>query len=781
MAFGGLRTTFKNSATSIGTSIVASGTRAVRLGDLIFVVGGEQTALTITGVTDNLGNSYTSCNNTVNTTGAITGRAFWARVKDDGTLTTVTMACNGGTNNGVIVVAIIEGPITNAIDSDPANITSDITSPFNCPTTGTLGQANEIVIGFLVGSGSTVNTATSPNLLADQQATASILHATIGYQAVTVTTAVIPVFAAGSNPANQLMGVASFRRDDTPLGAGKRLGMQWLPTPVGLPWPASFLIWNNQGLSLTAEVPVTYLPSVAVWGPPPLDTRYRSVLATWANELNLPLNVAPEAPEAPFSKLDWSLPQGLIAKGGTWVLPSQDLAPPFVPPSWSIPQGFATKGGAWINPVIQAVAEPPDTTNLPSTASGWYVPPVVPQTPSYVQPKSIALTPEVVVSLPFGKTDWPNPRAAERAANLTWTTGLPPIQFVTRAPLIARHNEQSWHVALKPQFVNLLPFAPPPVVEPPDTTNLPSVATSWTIPTSLPPLNQSFTQPLSLPLNTVVEALPFGKTDWPNPRALPRPVDLSWVSSPHALQRPNIQPFNKSDWTVPPGQAPQSHSFTLAYSLPLNTVVPVPFNQLSWPNPRDQQRNVVHSAWVYSAPPVPPVVEPPDTTNLPSTVTGWPAPAWPVPTILRILIGNSQIVLNPPEVVIPPEPDFPPHLPPTDSGGAGIKSGVWKPGQQGKRANYRSYRFITEKEIEQLTGREIRQSARDLRADVRSDPLAEEVAKEIAALARIVDVLADADRLEASVAELSRAIEYARRARAEAEAEDEEISFLLLS
>jgi len=145
-------------------------------------------------------------------------------------------------------------------------------------------------------------------------------------------------------------------------------------------------------------------------------------------------------------------------------------------------------------------------------------------------------------------------------------------------------------------------------------------------------------------------------------------------------------------------------------------------------------------------------------------------------------IGQSQIVLNTP-VVVPPD-DFPPHPTPEGNDPAGIRSGVWKRGKGGPV--YRSYRWFAKEEIRELSGTEIRQAARDLRADVRKDPLSEEVLREIESLARMVSVLADIDRLERSVAELTRAIEFAAEQRRKAlqlaeDEEDEDISILLLS
>lgn len=155
----------------------------------------------------------------------------------------------------------------------------------------------------------------------------------------------------------------------------------------------------------------------------------------------------------------------------------------------------------------------------------------------------------------------------------------------------------------------------------------------------------------------------------------------------------------------------------------------------------------------------------------------------PIPPVVYSLSPFTGFIPTVLTTVEPPEP--PVIVPEVHYDPAGIKSGVWKPR---KAKAYRSYRFLKKEEIEQLTGTEIRQAARDLREDVRDNPLAEEVAKEAAALARMADALADIDRLEASVAELTRAIEFAAEQKAKAEADaaqqeqdDDDAATLLLS
>lgn len=217
MAIGDLKGTLTGAANSIGTAMpttTLTGSGVVAVDDLIYCVVGEQTTNTTTAVTDlTLGNTFTPLTAAVDA-GTSTARPFYCRVTVAGTLVAGSLqaTANGGTNNGAIAAIIIQGPIdeSSPLDANPANITSDITSPFTCPSTGTLGQAKEIVCCFSCSTGSAVWTATSPNLLGAQIATQSVLSVRCGYQLVNSTSAVAPVFA-GTNPTDGSLGTASFR------------------------------------------------------------------------------------------------------------------------------------------------------------------------------------------------------------------------------------------------------------------------------------------------------------------------------------------------------------------------------------------------------------------------------------------------------------------------------------------------------------------------------------------------------------------------------------------
>lgn len=208
--FGELLGTLQANNNTIPTNFSATGSVPVSVGDLIVSVVCQQTALTVTGVTDNLGNTYTA-QNAGTDAGAVTGRVFYSIVTTGGTLTSVTAACTTSANDGVHIVGVFKGQFSS-IDANVANITSDVTSPFSAPSSGTLAQASEVVIAWGVGNHSTSWSATSPNLLAIQLANSTTIKAALGYQTVSSTSAVAPAFTAGSNPTNAVLGTLSFRQ-----------------------------------------------------------------------------------------------------------------------------------------------------------------------------------------------------------------------------------------------------------------------------------------------------------------------------------------------------------------------------------------------------------------------------------------------------------------------------------------------------------------------------------------------------------------------------------------
>jgi hypothetical protein len=227
MAQGDLKGTLSTSGASIGATNDLAGSVSVSVGDLVVAVLGQVVNLTASGATDNLGNTYTA-QNAGSDAGNMTGRMFYSLVTNAGTLTTITIAASASANDFSAAAGVFEGPfIDPSIDANPANDTGDATSPFTCPATGTLAQADELVIAWgaanIVTSGGSSWAATSPNLLAATISGGTGTVTTLGYQVVAATTSVVPAFTAAVDPSGSVvLGTASFLM--TASGGGSSVG-----------------------------------------------------------------------------------------------------------------------------------------------------------------------------------------------------------------------------------------------------------------------------------------------------------------------------------------------------------------------------------------------------------------------------------------------------------------------------------------------------------------------------------------------------------------------------
>lgn len=210
MAFGDLKGTLTASSGDITTPFSATGSVAVSVGDLVIAVFGEVTDLTVTDVSDDLGNTYTA-QNAGTDQGSITGRMFYSRVTNAGTLTTISATCTASPNNVAFPCAVFEGGFaTSPLDANPAN-TTGFSTTVSCPASGTLAAGTKLVIAWNAANSVAAQSATSPNILAINENTSGSQAptASIGYQVVSTTDSVSPVFTAGSNQI-YAAGTASF-------------------------------------------------------------------------------------------------------------------------------------------------------------------------------------------------------------------------------------------------------------------------------------------------------------------------------------------------------------------------------------------------------------------------------------------------------------------------------------------------------------------------------------------------------------------------------------------
>lgn len=208
---GELKGLLTGTGASVTNPSTITGSVAVDVDDLVVVVFGQQTTLTATAVTDNLGNTY-SAQNAGTDGGAVTGRMFYALVTVAGTLTSLNVAATASANDYAAVAGVFRGPFAaSPIDANPANSSGDVTSPFTCPATGTLAQADEVVVAWGTSNPSTAaNWTTTPPLVLI--ANASLANkTTAGYRVVSSTSDSTPEFVCASNPTSSVLGTASFK------------------------------------------------------------------------------------------------------------------------------------------------------------------------------------------------------------------------------------------------------------------------------------------------------------------------------------------------------------------------------------------------------------------------------------------------------------------------------------------------------------------------------------------------------------------------------------------
>jgi hypothetical protein len=204
-----LRGSLSGGAASITNPIVASGSVALEKGDLIIAVLGEQTALTVTAVTDNLGNSYTA-QNAGTDAGTVSGRMFRAIAAARGTLTSVSFAATASADDASCVAAVFRGPFEN-IDINAANVTNDTTNPLSSNSTGTLSTGRQLAVGWIAGAFSTsgLDTASGFSVAASQRQSTAI-ETMISYKVVSDNSALTADFTGAGTIGNNVIGVATF-------------------------------------------------------------------------------------------------------------------------------------------------------------------------------------------------------------------------------------------------------------------------------------------------------------------------------------------------------------------------------------------------------------------------------------------------------------------------------------------------------------------------------------------------------------------------------------------
>ena len=215
MAFGGLKGTLTAGAAAIPANYANAGSVSVAVGDLLLALVCTNNTLNGTAVTDNLGNSYTAQNAGTDNANAC-GRLWYSIATASGTLTAQTVNSTSTTNDVAFIGAVFEGVFSAVDNAGIANLV-DSTTPFTCPSTGTLAQADELVIGWISYALARTLTATSPFTMAIQRmstsdgATASVVGG-ISYRLVSATTAQIPEFTSSGAVNTVVEGTIAFKK-----------------------------------------------------------------------------------------------------------------------------------------------------------------------------------------------------------------------------------------------------------------------------------------------------------------------------------------------------------------------------------------------------------------------------------------------------------------------------------------------------------------------------------------------------------------------------------------
>lgn len=212
------KATFANNGKATGTTLTL-GVAVVVAGDVAVVAFADLVGGSNPTIADNLGNTWTPLSGP--TTNGVRASKWYSAITNAGSMTvTITFGSSAAGRGGVM--AVWGSNFVGALDKNATNA-NDSTTPYDCPTSGTLAQADELVIGFAFVNGPDTNVAaaTSPDTLVGPGGSSggsatTNATAAISWRKVSATTAVAPQFTGTSRAG--VVGTASFRV--TPVVAG---------------------------------------------------------------------------------------------------------------------------------------------------------------------------------------------------------------------------------------------------------------------------------------------------------------------------------------------------------------------------------------------------------------------------------------------------------------------------------------------------------------------------------------------------------------------------------
>lgn len=219
---GAPKLTAANSDKTTGTTLqVSNVVTPVAIGDVAVVAFADQVGGSSPTIADDLGNTWIPLSGP--TTNTVRASKWYSIIANPGIMTvTITFGSSAASRAGVLAVWDASAFGASPLDKNITNA-NDSTTPYDCPTSGTLAQADEIVLGFVFVAGieGNINTVTSPSTLAVAYGSTGGNAATnssvaISYRKVTATTAVAPQFTGTSRTG--IVSTASFKI--TPINAG---------------------------------------------------------------------------------------------------------------------------------------------------------------------------------------------------------------------------------------------------------------------------------------------------------------------------------------------------------------------------------------------------------------------------------------------------------------------------------------------------------------------------------------------------------------------------------
>jgi hypothetical protein len=209
--FGDLIGAASNQALSVTNPFSPSTAQTISAGDLVFVAYAEVTGTTATGCTDNLGNTYSAL-----TSGSTT--SVYYTVATTGGACTPAIATTASARDASIVVGCYKGPFDGTpLDKNPAVTASDNAEPYTAPATGTLAQADELIVGYFLAfnNGEASYDTPSPSARGDAMVAIGTANTTSGAltsKVVAATTTLTFELSGGTGTRPHTCGVATFKK-----------------------------------------------------------------------------------------------------------------------------------------------------------------------------------------------------------------------------------------------------------------------------------------------------------------------------------------------------------------------------------------------------------------------------------------------------------------------------------------------------------------------------------------------------------------------------------------